>query len=165
MSFGNVFRSLLWLAAFAVTWLLLSGILKPITLYLGAASCLMVLFVFRRMEKLSPRGQLELRQRPIKLIGYLFWLMGEIIKSTWSVTKVILSPEMPIKQNLFKVPNTQKGAVATTVFANSITLTPGTVTVDVGKNFLWVHAVQYSEDDHEALADMDRRVTDVERAE
>ena len=49
-----------------------------------------------------------------------------------------------------------------TILANSITLTPGTITVEVEPGYFLVHAVNYSEDDHEALADMGQRVAAVE---
>jgi len=116
------------------------------------------------MENKSPRGSLYLRLKPIAMIGYTFWLMIEIAKSTWAVTKVILSPEMPLRQHFFKVPHHQKHSVARTAFANSITLTPGTITVEVEEKFFWVHAVKFSKEDHAALADMDARVCATEKA-
>ncbi len=54
--------------------------------------------------------------------------------------------------------------VAQTVFGNSITLTPGTITVEAEDDFFWVHAVGYDESDHAALAEMDARVTATEAA-
>ena len=163
MDIARLIRSLTWLAVFAGTWLLLSGIFKPLTLWLGAASCITTLIVFHRMENISPRGPLYLKTKPVAMMGYLFWLLGEIVKSTWAVTKAILSPDIPIRQHFFKVPYHQDCSTARTVFANSITLTPGTITVEVEDKYFWVHAVQFSKDDHAALAEMDKRVCATEK--
>ena len=155
-------RSFIWLIVFAAIWLLLSGVYKPITVALGAASCLVVLFVFRRMEDASPSGPLYIRLSPIRLVMYSVWLIGEIAKSTWAVTKVILSPEMPIRQHFFKVPTHQNYPVGRTIFANSITLTPGTITVETEDNHFLVHALQFDDTDMDGLADMESRVCGIE---
>ena len=79
-----------------------------------------------------------------------------------NVTRVILAGTMPIKQNLFRIPHTQKSDLGQVIFANSITLTPGTVTVETEENEFLVHALSYSEDDLHILADMDRRASATE---
>ena len=151
-----------WLIAFGVIWLLLSGIYKPITLSLGAASCLLVLFVFHRMEQASPSGPILLHIKPLKHFGYLAWLTWQIAVSTWSVTKVILSPSMPIRQHFFRVKSGQKHPVGKMIFANSITLTPGTITVEAVDDYFYVHALQFDDGDMDDLKEMDRRVCDIE---
>ena len=102
------------------------------------------------------RIQFELN--PLKFIGYIGWLLVEIAKCNIAVTKTILSSSMPINQNLFDVPYTQRTDLGQVIFANSITLTPGTVTVETEDGHFLVHALSYSHDDLEALAGMDRRV-------
>ena len=155
-------RSLGLLFIFGAIWILLSGIFKPITLILGAASCVLVLIVFRRMEEASPTGPLLLQLRPIAFSSYIFWLLVEIAKSTWAVVTVILSPEMPIKQHFFKIKVHQKHPVGRTLFANSITLTPGTITVETEDDHFYVHALQFEDGDMDGLKDMERRVCQVE---
>ena len=92
-------------------------------------------------------------------LGYVgLPLAVEIAKSNIAVTKTILSSSMPIKQNLFNVPYTQRTDLGQVIFANSITLTPGTVTVETEDGHFLVHALSYSHDDLEALGGMDRRV-------
>jgi multicomponent Na+:H+ antiporter subunit E len=71
---------------------------------------------------------------------------------------------MPIHQNLFQVPYTQRTDLGQVVFANSITLTPGTVSVETEEGYFLVHAISYSADDMDALADMDARVSATELA-
>ena len=57
------------------------------------------------------------------------------------------------------MPNTQRSELAAAIYANSITLTPGTVSVEIDHDVFWVHAVDYSNDDRAALANMDARVS------
>ena len=138
-------------------WLLWSGIYKSLLLIFGAASVLLVLFITIRMNRVdNDRIQFELN--PLKFIGYIGWLLIEIAKCNIAVTKTILSSSMPINQNLFDVPHTQRTDLGQVIFANSITLTPGTVTVETEDGHFLVHALSYSNDDLEALAGMDRRV-------
>jgi multicomponent Na+:H+ antiporter subunit E len=69
---------------------------------------------------------------------------------------------MTMRQHLFMVPRSQKTDTGQVIFGNSITLTPGTITIETeGEEFI-VHALNYSPDDDAALADMDRRVTQAE---
>lgn len=144
-------------------WLLLSGIYEPLTVGLGIASTLAVIFVINRMNSIDG-DRVEIHLKPLEFLLYQVWLLVEIAKANWAVTKVILTPSMPIKQHMFSVPYTQKSDLGQVIFANSITLTPGTVSVETESGQFLVHAVAYSADDKAALADMDRRVTACEKA-
>ncbi len=148
----------------AVLWLLMSGLYKPIVLGLGACSVLLVVYVIQRMDKVDG-DRVAIQLRPLAFFAYVFWLLGEIFKSSWTVTKIALSPKMPIQQHFFSVPYTQKTDLGQVIFANSITLTPGTLTVETEAGNFLVHALAYSPDDMSALADMDARVSAVETAE
>lgn len=143
-------------------WLLLSGTYKPLVLGLGAISVLLVVYVIHRMDSVDG-DRVEIRLKPVASVGYVFWLLKEIAKSNWAVTKVILAPQMPMKQHLFSVPFTQDTDLGQVIFANSITLTPGTLTVETELGYFLVHAVCYEDSDMDALADMDARVTATER--
>lgn len=142
-------------------WLLMSGIYKPLIVWLGAGSALAATAMLYRMNRLDGHD-LRLPLNPVKLVGYFFWLLKEIALSNIAVTKVILSDGRTMRQNFIRVPNTQKTEVGAAVFANSITLTPGTLTVEIDRDSFWVHALAYSDDDPAALADMDARVTALE---
>ena len=80
------------------------------------------------------------------------------------MTKTIIGLHPNIKQHFFKTPCTQETEVGKTTFANSITLTPGTISVEHEGDKIWVHALSYSEEDLDALAYMDLRVSNIERA-
>lgn len=144
-------------------WLLMSGIYHPLTVSLGVFSVVVVVVVTRRMDA-QDQDRVVMRMSPIASLGYFVWLLAEIAKANWVVTKAILSRQMPINQHLFRTPHCQKTDLGQVIFATSITLTPGTITVETEPGYFLVHAVTYSEDDPAALADMDRRVAAIERA-
>lgn len=142
-------------------WLLMSGLFKPMILAFGALSVLLVVYIIHRMDKVD-EDRVALPLGPIATVKYLFWLLVEIAKANWIVTKIVLAPKMPVHQHMFSVPCTQKSDVGQVIFANSITLTPGTLTVETDLGYFLVHALAYSPDDMDALADMDARVSAIE---
>ncbi|PLS22161.1 hypothetical protein C0U40_06920 [Amylibacter cionae] len=154
-------RTILSALALFGLWLLMSGIYKPLVVGLGAASAVFAVYMVRRMDRVD-QDHLKIPLNPFHFIAYGIWLLWEVVKSNVTVTKLILAPHLNLRQHLFRVPNTQKSELAEVIFANSITLTPGTITVETEGDAFWVHAVSYDEGDHEALADMDRRVTSIE---
>jgi len=157
-------RALFTALTLFVLWLLMSGIYKPLIVWLGVASALVAVMVVRRMDVVADTGRLEIKLKPFATIGYWIWLMVEIVKSNWAVSKIILSPTMTLNRHHFNVPCTQKTDLGQTIFANSITLTPGTISVDVEDGSFLVHTVSYSDDSLSALADMDARVSKIESA-
>ena len=154
-------RTILSALTLFALWLLMSGIYKPLIVWLGLASAIIAVLVVRRMDAVDGH-RISIPLKPFKTITYLAWLMKEIAISNIAVTKIILSPRMPLRQHFFCVPNTQRSELAATIYANSITLTPGTITVEIERETFWVHAASFSDDDHAALADMDARVTAIE---
>ncbi len=76
-----------------------------------------------------------------RIIGYWLWLIWHIIIANIDVAKRVLSPTMPISPRLIKVSAMQEGPIGQVIFANSITLTPGTVSVDVDRGEITVHAL------------------------
>ena len=120
-------------------WLVLSGYFTPFLLAAGAASAVAVVAFGRRLEVVDPEGH------PVHFAGmalrYWPWLVKEIVKSAWDVTRIIVDPKLPISPAFVRVRATQATAVGRVVFANSITLTPGTVTVDAGRKEFLVHAL------------------------
>lgn len=139
-------------------WLLMSGIYETTIIGYGVGSVLLVVFVMARMDHID-QGEFDWRFRPFVLLGYFAWLMVEIGKANWAVTKIILSPKARLRQHVFTVPVSQKTALGQATFANSITLTPGTITIETEDDHFLVHAASYSPEDHDAIADMDRRVS------
>jgi multicomponent Na+:H+ antiporter subunit E len=104
----------------------------------------------------------ELGLRPL---FYVPWLLWEIAKANLHVARVILTPSLPVHPRLLRIRATQKSNLGRVILANSITLTPGTVTLDVRDGTLLVHALTPKSADGLLSGDMDRRVTQLEGAE
>jgi multicomponent Na+:H+ antiporter subunit E len=141
-------------------WLLLSGHYTPLMLLFGVLSTLFVVFLATRADLIDRETQPVLIK--LSVLFYWVWLGREIIKSNIDVTRRILSPGLPISPTVFTVRATQKTELGRVTYANSITLVPGTVTMDVDEDVFTVHALT-----REAAADlkrgeMNRRVCDVE---
>ena len=149
----------LWLALYAV-WLLLSGIFTPFLMALGAISTTAVVAIAVRMEVVDRESvPLHLTWR---IIAYWPWLVWEVVKANLVVTRQVLSPSLPISPTLIKVAARQKTELCQVIFANSITLTPGTISIDINQGEITVHALTRA-----AAADvedgaMNRRVAAVE---
>ena len=145
-----------------VFWLVLSGHYTPLLLAIGAVSSLLVVALGTRMAVIDREGH------PIDLLGravwFWPWLLLEIIRSGLSVSKIILSPSLPISPTLINVQATQKSAVGLVTYANSITLTPGTVSVEVEGSEITVHAITHAGAQDLAGGGMDRTVTRFEGA-
>jgi multicomponent Na+:H+ antiporter subunit E len=141
-------------------WLVLSGHYTPVLMIAGIVCATVCMLAARRMRVVDIEGH------PIELLpaglSYLPWLAWEIAKSAWSVTKVILHPRLPISPTMTIVQASQKTAAGIATYANSITLTPGTITVGVSGRELTVHAlVREGALDLES-GGMDRRVSQFE---
>ncbi|MBT3359952.1 MAG: Na+/H+ antiporter subunit E [Rhodospirillales bacterium] len=144
----------------AILWMLLSGFFVPLLLGLGIASIVVVILIARRMDVVDHEGQpLHLSWR---IVFYWVWLIKEILVSAIHVSGVILKGKMPIQPAMLDIKATQRSEMGNVIFANSITLTPGTVTVDMQGDKLLIHALTKDTADGLMTGDMDRRVTAVE---
>ncbi len=127
-----------------IAWLLLSGLFKAQLLILGVLSVLLVCWLSIRMGVLTHRGQ-PVFIRFLDVAKYWAWLVVEIFKSNVTVTRMLLDPALPIKPTLRTVsatPNTEMGRV---IYANSITLTPGTTAINFTRaGDILVHALHES---------------------
>lgn len=140
-------------------WLALSGYFKPFLLSLGVLSCIATVLIAQRMRLLDRETvPLEL---PLTLLLYWAWLGREVMKSSIAVSRVILARKMPIAQQLIRVPTTQHTEMGHTIFANSITLTPGTVTVETTDDSYIIHALTDAACDMDGFASMDARAAKV----
>ncbi len=148
--------------ALAALWLLLSGYFdEPLLLGFGAASVILCVWLAHRAGMLDPEGA------PggvfLGIFGYLLWLVIEIGKANLAVARQALAVEPKLSPKMIRVPAKQTTGVGRVIFANSITLTPGTVSVDLGDDSVLVHALTQDLADEAALADMGDRVVKIER--
>ncbi len=132
-------RSLILALALSATWLVWSGLYKPLLLSLGVVSVALTLWLCVRM------GLLRKAVYALDLVPRLpiFWagLLVDIIKSNFEVARIILSPTLRIAPTMVKLRPELKGQVGLATMANCITLTPSTVTLDSYKGELLVHCL------------------------
>ncbi|HEX5802439.1 MAG TPA: Na+/H+ antiporter subunit E [Azospira sp.] len=153
-----------FLSAFAALyafWLLLSGYFTGFLLSAGALSALAVIAFARRMAVIDREGHPAHLGLPA-LLSYWPWLLKEIVKSAWDVSKRILAPSLPISPTLTRFVPGQKSDLGLVIHANSITLTPGTISVEVAAGDFLVHALTREGAAGLAGSEMDRRVSALE---
>ena len=99
----------------------------------------------------------------VPCLKYWLWLTREVVISAVDVSKRVLDPKLPISPRAITLPLSQRTDIGRVTYANSITLTPGTVSIDLGEDFVRVHAL--TSEGAQALieGEMDRRVTALER--
>lgn len=124
----------------AVLWLGLSGVYKPLLFILGAASIGLVVWLTERMEVLG--AEHDPATLSWRLIVYWFWLAGQVIIANIAVARAVIDPRR-IHPTLIEVPVRQHSRVGRVTYANSITLTPGTVTtwLESGGHRAQIHAL------------------------
>ena len=142
--------------ALALLWFLLSGHTEPLVLASGVLSIVFVSWLAARMKVIDRESY------PFKLIprymGYWLWLFWEIIKSNVDTARRALGQKSAVKPVVFDVPATQKTDLGLVVHANSITLTPGTVTLECGEGSFSVHALHPDVASEALESGMDSRV-------
>jgi multicomponent Na+:H+ antiporter subunit E len=150
-------RFLSLFSGLAALWLLWSGLYLPLMLGLGLASCLLVVWIVRRFETVDQESV------PIQLglgvLTYWGWLAKEIVVSSLQVSKIVLSPSMPISPRVVSVQSLAEGEVGRVLFGNSITLTPGTLTMDISpEGMVTVHALTHEGAQGVLAGEMNTRV-------
>lgn len=147
----------------SLLWLVLSGMFDPKLLALGAASVVFVTYLSRRMDVANHEGEaIDVPIRLLRYCSYWIWLIGAIIASAIHVCRCALDPKYPISPMMIKIHGGQKTDVGRVNYANSITRTPGTVTVDVREGEFLVHALTRKAAETLQSGEMDRRVSALE---
>jgi len=154
-------RILLLLALLITAWLLWSGHFKPLLLAFGAFSCLLVGYLTQRMGYFD-NEVFELRFG-LRLFSYLAWLAKEVIRSGIEVARVVLDPRLPISPRVVEIKASADHPVDLVIFGNSITLTPGTLTLDVHRGVIKVHSLTQAGADDLLSGEMDRRVASLRK--
>lgn len=138
-------------------WLLLSGHYTALITSLGVASVVLCVYLVLRMETCDHETH------PIHLtpraVTYWPWLAIEIVKANIDVAKRVFSSGPNISPTVFKVKSSQKSELGQVIYANSITLTPGTTTMDIDDGTFVIHTIAKEVGDDLSAGEMDRRVT------
>ena len=142
------------------TWIVLSGHFTPFLLIAGAICAALTVAITLRMELFDRRRDtlVPLWRLPL----YLLWLAGQIILWSLIVSRKVLAPKLDIDPVLERVPSGQRSDIAKVIYANSITLTPGTVSTDVSDGEIEVHALTRTAMEDLKSDDMNQRVSALE---
>lgn len=148
-----------WAVLLALFWLLLSGIYQPLIIAFGVVSVLLVIYVLKRMD------ETDTEQKPVasgaRISRYFVWLIGQIIKSSIHVTKLVWGNPKNLSPSLAKVSVAQVPDKVRVLYANSITLTPGTLSVDLENDEITVHALQKESILELTEGEMEHKITSI----
>jgi multicomponent Na+:H+ antiporter subunit E len=139
-------------------WLVLSGHYNTWLVASGAVLSIAVVG-FCLFKGLTDEEGFPIEKLP-RALAYWPWLGWQMVLSALNVSKIILDPKLPISPTMVKVDAQQKSAVGLATYANSITLTPGTISVEVSERgkTIWVHAITRENAEGFADDEMNRRV-------
>ncbi|MGW8268326.1 MAG: Na+/H+ antiporter subunit E [Longimicrobiales bacterium] len=138
-------------------WLILSGHYEPLTLSFGVFSCVLVTYLAWRMDR-EDRFSFVV-PFSFRFVWYLAWLVKEIFKANVNVARIILDPRLPISPIMVPFKATQKSDLGRMIYANSITLTPGTITTGTDGEIFRIHALTWHDVDGREEDEMDRRIS------
>ena len=141
-------------------WVLNSGHFTPLLLSLGLMSTLFVVYLSHKMDVVDEESQpLQLKAT---ILFYWMWLLKEIILANINVLKHVWLGPKSLSPTIKKIKVSQSSDMAKVIYANSITLTPGTITIDIEGDTFLIHALTHDTLQELMSGDMDRRVTRLE---
>lgn len=126
-------------AILTLFWLALTGSASLANLLLGIAVSILALLVLR-----GQLPEIDFRIRPLRALLLFLLFLRELFRSAWRVAVLVLRPRLDIRPDVVAVPVSLTRDAELTLLANLITLTPGTLTVDVAEDrrALYVHALE-----------------------
>lgn len=142
-------KTVVMFATLLLFWIMLMGSVERDVMVVGVLASLVITLLY-------PRGLsffTEFRATPRAFVAgvlYYGFFFKELIKSNLRLTAIVLSPSLPIKPGIVKVRTRLKSRMGRLMLANSITLTPGTLTVEMDGEWLYVHWVSVESTDVEA---------------
>jgi multicomponent Na+:H+ antiporter subunit E len=139
----------------------LSGVFEPLLLFFGFVSVLVATALAARMDIVDHEG-LPVHLSAGLSLSYIPWLTKEIAKSNWEVARIILDPRLPISPGMRTFTITPKSDLGRVIYANSITLTPGTITTGIMDDVFEIHALTRAAWDGTEAGEMGRRVCALE---
>jgi multicomponent Na+:H+ antiporter subunit E len=123
----------------SIVWLLWSGLYKPLLISLGALSVVVTMIFAVRMKFFDHAEGLG--SMALRLPGYWLWLLKEILVSSVQVTRIVLSPKLDIQPRTVKILSEPGSELPQVILGNSITLSPGTITIDIDEKEVLVHCI------------------------
>jgi len=145
----------------AALWLLLSGIYDtPLLLALGLFSAAFVTLIAQRMNVVD-RETVPLHLG-LRILGYWGWLFQEIAKANIAVTRIVFSDLSEVRPQIVTFESGLGSEFGKVILANSITLTPGTVTIELIGDRLTVHTLTAAAANPDVFVEMDKRISKME---
>lgn len=139
-------------------WIAWSGRFDALHITLGILSSALVAFMSCDLLFSRKRFAPGMVSEVICFIRYIPWLFYQILLSNIHVAYLVLSPKMPIEPAIIKYKSRLKTDLSLTTFANSITLTPGTITADIRDGEFYVHALSRKVSDDLLTGEMEKKV-------
>jgi multicomponent Na+:H+ antiporter subunit E len=145
-----------YLAVFILSmlfWLVLTFEFTVPNLIVGAAASIITSFIFARFFVKNVYKLIQ-PHRYFWFLVYLLVFIWECIKANIDVAYRVLHPAMPIRPGIVKVKTTLKSDMAKMLLANTITMTPGTISVDIIDDFLYIHWIYIRSEDPEVYTEI-----------
>lgn len=140
----------------AVFWILLSGYFTTLLLSFGVMSVVLVVWLVFRMDR-ADKERRVFYPTP-RLVAYWGWLLWAVVKANVDLVKRIWHPDLPIEPTWARLDTRVSTPLEKTFYANSITLTPGTLTTNVNDDHFMVHALSQEGIDELREGEMERRI-------
>ena len=156
-AFQNFLGTAIILFAF---WLLLSGKFDAFHLTLGGVCSILVAYLFHDLLFANVRVG-DMRVVTWRFIAYIPWLLRQIMMSNIHVASLVLRPRMPIRPQVLTFKTKLETNISCVTLANSITLTPGTITMDIKEGVYYVHALSKKVADDLEAGEMEDRVAHI----
>lgn len=145
----------------ALIWLANSGHYTPLLLGFGLLSLVFVVWLSYKMDVVDNESQPV--DITLKLPSYYWWLFVKIVQGNIDVLRRVWSPTLDISPAVATFPVSQQSEMARVIYANSITLTPGTIAINITNNWVTVHSLTKEGLDEIAQGEMHRRVANLEK--
>ncbi len=143
-------------------WVLLNGKWNAEIAIVGVIVCAALYAFMCAFMGYSPKQEWKLAKRLPKIVGYFLYLVKEIFLSAWGTMKLIWSPEKEIEPRVTSFRTRLRTDAGKVVLANSITMTPGTITVDVQDDLFLIHCLDESFDVGTEGFEMEDRIMKIE---
>jgi multicomponent Na+:H+ antiporter subunit E len=141
-------------------WILLSGLFDAFHLTLGVICCMLVAYLFHDLLFANVRAG-DMRVIAVRFITYIPWLIEQIVLANIHVAALVLNPKMPIDPRILTFKTKLETDISSVTLANSITLTPGTITMDIEDGVFYVHALSKKVADDLNTGEMEDRVAHI----
>ena len=145
-------------------WLLFSGQYDVFHVSAGLFSVGLIMLMNRELFRVRLySGDIHREIKVSAVLPYVFWLLKEIMIAAVGVARIVLTPKMPLDPSLLEFHADMPNAGSQTILGNSITLTPGTITIDISHGVYLVHSINDSSSDGLVTGVMPARVAHLDR--